>query len=202
MIHRFALLVFVAASASGCNSASPRTEDADWLSVVLCEGQVKAYFPDAPRAESLDVETAQGNVHFQSRKSMVDGIFFNARAITFPQSVIDAKEDKRAFLIQLAKNAETAKPGATRVYLRSFEESAVPAVEHRFRYPAGSTGAGQQYAPGFSIYRTWLLDDTVFSLFVDVVQSAYDSEPAVLDQRIDKFFSTAKVTPHERSKEE
>ncbi|NLS92649.1 MAG: hypothetical protein GXX96_10875 [Planctomycetaceae bacterium] len=188
------LALTVVVGCSSCNSPSIDRSDA-WQTLRFLDESIQVDFPATPVAETQNAETEEGVVRFASHKAMVNGIFFNVLLATFPESTIEARDDKQAFLMQISQQHELAKAGARREYLRSQPSAAVPAIEHRYSYPMGTNNAGQQYAPGFAVWKTFLVDNTICSVFVDVVQSAYDSEPARVEEMIDKFFSSIEFDP-------
>lgn len=192
--RRFAsMLSAVAVLGCGAGSPWPATPDDAWKSVELLNGSIKVSFPSNPATEVGKRDTKQGTAEFTSYKVMSHGIFFNVLLVTFPESVIAGKSDKVAFLMQLSERHESAKEAAQRQYLRPVQSAPVPTVEHRFQYSQGTTKDGQTYAPGFALWRTYLIDNTVCSVFTDVVQSAYDSAPHQSERRIETFFSSVEL---------
>lgn len=156
-------------------------------------GRVTVEFPSAPKKEVRTVDTKYGTIKFVSFKSRAPGVFLNLLITTFPASVIRSTKDPVAFMERTATGNEKQKHGAKRVYFRELKESNQWAAEHRFTYPSGKNSTGAHYAVGFAIHRYHLVDTSMVTVFVDVLDGMYQKQSEMIDKQIADFFSSLEI---------
>lgn len=188
-------LALACVSLVACQAHQSETPTNDWHPVVLADGRFRVRFPGAPESEDAQIDSPDGQVAVWGRKYHIDGMFFKALVLQFPAATIEAKPDKLAFVEQSSATWERAKTGAVREMMQTIADASVPAMEHRFSYPAGIQASGQSIQAGFAIHRSWLIENALATAFVDVLQSTYEANPELVNQRLDAFFEQIEIIP-------
>jgi len=169
------------------------TVDAASKTVAL-GGKVQVDFPSQPMTEARTVETKFGPIKLESFKARVPGVFLNLLVVTYPAQVIRAQKDPVAFIERTATGHEKQKTGAERIYFKELVKSEQWAAEHRFTYPSGKKSTGERYAKGFALYRYYLVDSSMVTVFVDVLDGTYKARTKEIDERIEDFFSSVQIS--------
>ncbi|MGB0579083.1 MAG: hypothetical protein ACPGVU_05210 [Limisphaerales bacterium] len=157
------------------------------------DGRVTVSFPSPFKKSSRTVETKYGEIRLDSYKGKAPGTFMNLLVVTYPDAVMRAQKDPLAFIDRTAAGHEKQKTGSNRVYFRKLKDAKHPAAEHRFTYPTGKNSTGARYAKGFSVYRYYLVDSQMVTVFVDVLDGMYLKRTKVIDQRLEDFFASLKI---------
>ena len=189
-----AIPALVVALCLGCG----RTEGTDapaeqWQSVSANGGRITIEMPSPVRRQERTIETDDGHFSITVHKSVGDGVFFNLWTATYPPAVIAGHRGEGTFLEERAAANERQKYGAKRLSFTESEGEELPRAEHHFTYPSGTNADGQRYGAGFAKWKHYLVDSTVYSASVDVIDSSYGQNPRAIEDNVERFFGSFKV---------
>ena len=123
----------------------------------------------------------------------MSGMFFNLSETTFPAGNAETFSSPIAMLEKLAEGVRVQKEHCITAYARPVEGAPCPAYEMRITYPGGFTGDGNQHASGYQVHRSFLIGDTVYQVFVDVLDAVKEPKPGMIDARIEHLFSSVRI---------
>ena len=164
-----------------------------WQQVTVGNGRFTVEMPAAPIPVSRTVDGSHGPIKFLIHKAQIGGVFLNFNLISYPEAAVKANGGGTTFLKKLAAGMLLQKQGSQQEFLNNLEEEGRPAIEHKYRYPAGRTSIGTQYDAGYSIHRMYLVGDQVCWVFADVVGRYAAAEADDVQAEIDRFFGSVTI---------
>lgn len=165
----------------------------NWHDVVVDNGRITIRMPTVPTPVQQSLNRESGTIHFLAHKSQAGGVFFNLNLVTYPETMMAANGGGTAFLAKIGEGNMVQKAGSSQEALTVIEDAGVPAIEHIYRYPAGTNSAGYQYAPGYAVHRMYLLGNQVCWAFVDVVDSYAESNRETVETEVQRFFDSLEI---------
>lgn len=185
----------VGTSPQPVNSPAQEVPSLEWPVVKSDDNRFSIEMPTAPQPIKRTVDSPKGPIEFVFYKSRdMQRMFFNFLVITYPQEVLDSRVTPISLLQKLGEGAMAQKKNANSEYARALEGAGCPAFEAKYVYPSGVNGDGNKYMAGYAVHRMYMIDNRVYQVFVDVVDTG-KPEPIVgmIQARLDKFFASVKV---------
>jgi hypothetical protein len=167
----------------------PSTGARAWHAVTAEKGRFRVMMPLEPVVTRKTSDTSQGPVQFLSHKASAGGVFWNFLLVEYPEAIIEANPDAVAFLNRIAEGNLRQKVGSRQESLRTLDEAGHPAIEQKFRYPAGRNSLGQ-YSSGYAIHRLYRVGRHICWLFVDISDAARETNPAQIEADTARFFGS------------
>ncbi len=167
----------------------------EWPVIGSEDNRFSIEMPTTPQPIKQTVDSPKGPIEFVFHKSRdMERMFFNFNVITYPQEVLNSFATPVAALQKLGESSMAQKIDAKVEYARELEGVGCPAFEMKYSYPKGVNGDGKQYMAGYAVHRIHMIDNHIYQVFVDVVDTGKPEPKAgMIQARLTKFFASGKV---------